>query len=155
MIISFDIDNTLIPYHDEFAVEQPRWCAKLWGVEKLRKGTTALFKTLEQQGHEIWIYTTSFRSSFQLKKTFWAYGLYPRRYINERINQRLLIRHGCRASKNPLLFGIDLHIDDSEGVKLEGARHGFAVIHLATDDKAWEKTVIDKVELFEKKRLYE
>jgi hypothetical protein len=28
-------------------------------------------------------------------------------------------------SKNPRAFGIDLHVDDSEGVKLEGKKYGF------------------------------
>ena len=83
MIISFDIDNTLIPYSNEFEVEALNIFAKLIGAEPLRKGTKELFRLLEKQGHELWIYTSSYRSIFHLKKTFNAQGLYPSRFINE------------------------------------------------------------------------
>lgn len=32
-------------------------------------------------------------------------------------------------SKFPPSFGIDLHIDDSEGVKMEGKEHGSGFVH--------------------------
>ena len=43
MIISFDIDNTLIPYSNEFEVEKKTLLSKLLGAEPLRKGTVDLF----------------------------------------------------------------------------------------------------------------
>ena len=70
MIISFDIDNTLIPYSDEFEVEEKTLIPKILGAESIRKGTIFLFNELEKRDHEVWIYTTSFRSIFQLKKNF-------------------------------------------------------------------------------------
>lgn len=145
MIISFDIDNTLIPYSDEFPVEERRFKAKLLGAEPIRKGTIKLFKDLEHEGHQIWIYTTSFRIKLQLKRTFWAYGLSPSNFINETINQKKLKQHRCRASKNPKLFGIDLHIDDSEGVRIEGERYGFRTIIISPDDQHWVQKILSNI----------
>lgn len=88
MVISFDIDNTLIPYSDEFEVEEKILLSRLLRAEPIRKGTIELFHELENSGHEIWIYTTSFRSPINLKKTFKSYGLNPSKIINQRINQK-------------------------------------------------------------------
>lgn len=145
MIISFDIDNTLIPYSNEFQVEDKTFFMKLLGAESIRKGTIDLFRRLENQGHEIWIYTTSFRSIFSLKKTFASYGWHPSKIINEKINRTMLSKHNCRASKNPHLFGIDLHLDDSEGVRLEGEKYDFRTIIVKTTDEDWVNTVLEKI----------
>lgn len=146
MIISFDIDNTLIPYSTEFEVEERPLLAKILGAESIRKGTIALFKELENKGHEIWIYTTSFRSIFSLKKTFKAYGLHPAKIINQKINQEALKKHNCHASKNPRLFGIDIHIDDSEGVEMEGKKYGFKTIIIQPSDQKWTQTIQQSIE---------
>lgn len=145
MIISFDIDDTLIPCSWEFDLEKPTLITKLLGAEPLRKGTITLFSELENQGFEIWIYTTSFRTKWSLSKTFWAYGLKPRRIINETINQKLLRKHQCKTSKNPKLFGIDTHVDDSKGVWLEGQQVGFKVIHVKPDDQQWVETIFKEL----------
>lgn len=50
------------------------------------------------------------------------------------INQHRYEQHigkdklNLHPSKNPNNFGIDLHIDDSKGVKIEGDHYGFDVI---------------------------
>ena len=111
MKISFDIDNTLVPYSDEFEVEQNRSILNLVSKEKLRVGTKRLFLKLEEDKHEIWIYTTSFRPIWKLKLLFAKYGLYPKGFINETANQNKLKRHNSNASKNPKLFNFDLHVD--------------------------------------------
>lgn len=151
MIISFDIDNTLIPYSDEFEVEDKKLVSKILRAEHIRKGTINLFKELENKGHSIWIYTTSFRSIFNIKRTFKSYGLNPVRIINESINQEHLKKHNCKASKNPKLFGIDIHIDDSEGVKIEGEKYGFKTIIIRTDEKNWTNQIIKRVEALDMK----
>ncbi len=153
MIISFDIDNTLIPYLDEFEVEARTTLSKLFGGEPIRRGTIQLFQELETRGHSIWIYTTSFRSPFNLRKTFRCYGLNPSRIINEKINQKVLKRDHCRSSKNPKLFGIDIHIDDSRGVEIEGKRYGFDTIIIETSDKDWVSTVLEQINEIEKSRI--
>lgn len=147
MIISFDIDNTLIPYSDEFEVEKKGFLSKILKAEPIRKGTIQLFKELESRGHEIWIYTTSFRSPNYLKRTFKSYGLHPKGIINEEINQKQLKKHNCTASKNPKLFGIDLHIDDSEGVGMEGEKCGFETVIIEIGDVNWVQKVLDEVDI--------
>ncbi len=54
-------------------------------------------------------------------------------------------RHG--PSKYPPAFGIDLHIDDSEGVGLEGERHGFTVVVVSPEDPDWVTRVLEAVDL--------
>ncbi len=146
MIISFDIDNTLIPYSDEFSVKEVSPVLKLLGIESLRIGTVELFEKLNTQGWEIWIYTTSFRSTFNLWKTFRGNGLKPDRFINENINKRHLKKNNCHSSKNPKLFGIDIHVDDSKGVVLEGHNLGFKVIHITPENDNWINDVLIKIE---------
>ena len=146
MIISFDIDNTLIPYSNEFEVEHKSILAKITGAEGIRKGTIELFKKLENRGHHIWIYTTSFRSIISLKRTFLAYGLRPRKIINQKINLQKLKANNSYVSKNPKLFGIDVHIDDAPGVKIEGDRNNFRVIIVEVCELNWVDKILEELE---------
>ena len=147
MIISFDLDNTLIPYSNEFDVEEKTVMSKLLGAESIRKGTINLFKELENRNHEIWIYTTSFRSVLKIKKTFKSYGLNPSKIINEKINRAELEKQNCTASKNPNLFGIDIHVDDSKGVEMEGTKYKFKTITIDINDEEWTKKILNQIKL--------
>lgn len=146
MRISFDIDNTLIPYVDDFEVTPVNIFWKLIGVESLREGTKELFQTLQNQGHEIWIYTSSHRSLFSLKKTFLLNGLNPKGYINGKRSEQYLKKYACDASKNPKLFGIDLHVDDSEGVRMEGNEYEFETIIVHPKNKNWVTEILQHIE---------
>jgi len=60
--ISFDVDDTLV-CDSSVPVEPPaslwrRW----WYPERLRHGTRDLMRALLDRRHEVWIYTTSYRS---------------------------------------------------------------------------------------------
>ena len=145
MKISFDIDNILIPYSDEFEVEKKRSILNLISDEKLRVGTSKLFRKLKRENHEIWIYTTSYRPIWKLKIIFAKYGLYPSGFINQKINQTKQKKHNSNSSKNPKLFGIDLHIDDSKGVKIEGDSLGFSTVIVDPNDKDWVNKVISEI----------
>ncbi len=142
MIISFDIDDTLISHANEFPVESPTLISRILKTEEIRKGTIELFQKLKAEKHEIWIYTTSFRSPLKMRTTFLAYGLYPTKFINEKQNRKALRKANCTASKNPNLFGIDLHVDDSEGVKMEGERYEFKTVIIKPNDKSWISKVL-------------
>ena len=152
MIISFDIDNTLIPYSNEFEVERMTLFSRLFKAEPIRKGTIELFKVLEERGHQIWIYTTSFRTKFNLNKTIKLYGLNPSNIINQNQNQKILLYHRCNASKNPGLFGIDVHIDDSKGVEIEGRNYGFKTIIVNPDDPEWAIKILKGILDFEENK---
>lgn len=149
MIISFDIDDTLCPSTAELELEERTIWSKLLNAESLRKGTPKLFKELERKGHDIYIYTTSFRSIFYLRRTFIAYGLSPKKIINEKLNRQQLSKENCTASKNPKLFGIDLHVDDSLGVLQEGKQHGFKTIIVETKDQDWVEKILKGVAIIE------
>lgn len=145
MIISFDIDNTLIPYTKEFEVIEQNFLSKLIGAEAIRVGSNELFQELEKRGHEICIYTTSHRSIFSLKKTFKSNGLSPKKFINESINRKELNRANCQASKNPKLFGIDIHVDDSAGIEIEGKKLYFKTIIIHPNDQDWVSKILERI----------
>jgi hypothetical protein len=52
------------------------------------------------------------------------------------------------CTKHPPSFGIDLLIDDSEGVRIEGERHGFRMLMVAPEDAQWTAKVRAALEFF-------
>ncbi len=116
MQISFDLDGTLIPYNNEFPAEKRSWWAKLLGIEPIRKGTKTLIKTLQSQGDEVHIYTTSLRSKPYIRRMFRYYGIKIGKIITQKENEHTLQSLKINASKYPKAFGFDLHIDDAQGV---------------------------------------
>jgi hypothetical protein len=140
MRLAFDLDNTLIRCGYDFPLEPVRhqlW-ARLLGNEGLRQGVTKLIADCRRQGWEVWVYTTSHRSAWHIRQLFWLHGI----RLDGVVNQQ---RHGreakARCTKHPPSFGIDLLIDDSVGVGLEGDRYGFRVLVVRLEDEEW----IDKV----------
>ncbi|WP_196890104.1 HAD family hydrolase [Aureivirga sp. CE67] len=146
MIVSFDLDNTLIPYSNEFEVENEKLLGKIIGAEKIRKGTIKLFHKIEKKNCEIWIYTTSFRSKLKIKKTFAIYGLRPTKIINGELNNKTLELKKCKASKNPNLFGINLHIDDLKGVAEEGEKYKFETLIIEPEELNWTEKILNRIE---------
>lgn len=73
MKVAFDLDNTLIRNEYNFPTEKPKkyFFAKFLSFEELREGTFEIFKFCKQQNWETWIYTTSFRNTFYIRKVFW------------------------------------------------------------------------------------
>lgn len=141
MNISFDLDSTLIPNGNEFETEKRTGIAKLFGIEEIRKGSSELISCLQKKGHKIHIYTTSFRTKSKIKRTLKYYGIHVNRIINQTENQKILKSRNINASKYPIAFGFDLHIDDSDGVRIEGERLNFKVITIKTTDRNWVEYV--------------
>ncbi|HYF68985.1 MAG TPA: HAD family hydrolase [Ohtaekwangia sp.] len=142
MIISFDLDDTLIPGTKQFDTEQQNLIQKLTGIEKIRKGTIGLFKELRSRGHSIYIYTTSLRPTFKANLTFRSYGIPVDRIINQQCHDRELKENKTRCSKFPPAFGIDIHVDDSPGLKIEGERFNFRTIIISEGDLTWTDKVL-------------
>lgn len=140
MRIAFDLDNTLIRCGHEFPLESP--LHKLWawvlGSEGLRQGITKLAADCQRRGWEVWVYTTSHRSTWHIRRLFWLHGI----RLDGIVNQQ---RHGrearARCTKHPPSFGIDLLVDDAEGVRLEGERYGFWVLVVKPEDEQWVEKV--------------
>lgn len=129
MKISFDLDGTLIPLGEKaFPVERKKAFQKKLEIEPLRVGTKSIFKALKMAGHEVGIYTTSFRSQRMIRFWLWSYGLKADFIINEQLAGPKLRQLNVGASKYPPAFNIDLHIDDLPGIAMEGERYEFETI---------------------------
>ncbi len=146
MRIAFDLDDTLIPGRIPFGTEPVprswlrRWCCK----ESLRLGTTVLFNDLWKRGHEVWIYTTSLRRPLATKVMFLGYGTRVGKVINAYTHRRhmtLLGESYKSCAKYPPAFGIDLLIDDSEGILLESRHYNYEVIQVRPDDPDWSSVI--------------
>lgn len=140
MRVAFDLDNTLIRNDFDFplAVAQRPVFKRLFQTESLRLGVRELFAFCRERRWQVWIYTTSYRSSFYIRKLLWVYGLRADGIVNQtRHNQQVRVR----STKHPPTFGIQVLIDDSQGVQLEGERFGFSVIQINPDDADWINTV--------------
>jgi hypothetical protein len=153
--ISFDLDNTLICFQENAKHEPNKvpFFLKLWFKEPLRLGTCKLMKKLKNHGHEICIYTSSYRSVLYIRLWLCLYGIHIKNIVNQEIHNNYLQKYIShhQPSKNPRLFGIYLHIDDSEGVKLEGERYGFKVCVISPEDENWTQKVLESVKSIESK----
>jgi FMN phosphatase YigB (HAD superfamily) len=135
--ISFDLDDTLIPGTKSFYTERQNLLQKIWGIEKIRLGTIRLMKALQGQGHRVFIYTTSFRSTRKIWWAFFSYGVRIDKVINQKVHDRTLKEKAKDYSKYPPAFNIDFHVDDSKGVKIEGDRYNFKTIIVTETDPGW------------------
>ena len=142
MKISFDIDDTLILYDSK--KKENNNCRLLNG-EILRYGTINLLKELEKE-HELWIYTTSFRSPWVLKLCFWLKGVKIKKVVNQNLHSKIIKSKNISATKLPSYFGIDLHVDDSLGVVEEGKKFGFDVIVIDPNDEEWTVKVKEEIQ---------
>jgi hypothetical protein len=141
--ISFDVDDTLVC--DPSVPVDPcvsRWW-RFWFPERLRHGTRDLMRALLDRRHEIWIYTTSYRSPLYVRGWFRSYRITVSGVVNQERHERIVGRRG--PSKYPPAFGIHLHVDDSTGVAAEGRRYGFDVVVVAPDDPDWAARVLEAV----------
>lgn len=137
MNISFDLDSTLIPNGKEFETERINWLGKLFGIERIRKGTRELISDLQKQGHQIHIYTTSYRTRNRIRWTLRYYGIRVDRIVNQKENSVRLKEMRVYASKYPRAFDFDLHIDDSKGVGMEGEKYNFKTVIVDPKNEDW------------------
>ena len=145
MKISFDLDDTLIPAGQlDFPTEPRSIFQKILGVEKIRSGTRALLQFLKHRGHQIGIYTTSYRPKLRLRFHLLTYGIAPDFIVTEKENRLVLANLQIHCSKYPPAFNIDLHIDDSAGVEREGQLYGYQTIIIKKNDLDWLERIKNK-----------
>ena len=147
--VSFDVDDTLVCCGGAACCETsviPQFIRR-WLGEPLRVGTTALVRELRRRECSVWIYTTSGRSPFYIRRWLLLHGIRVDGVVNSERHRQGLAAHGFSRlpSKFPPAFGIDLHVDDSEGVRMEGESHGFRVVVIRPDDPHWTRRVLDAV----------
>jgi hypothetical protein len=142
MRIAFDLDGTLVPMHvGQFPVESIAWPMRVFATDPLRLQTVRLFRLLKARKHDVWVYTSSLRKPFDIRRTFWAHGMRLDGVINADVHAAAV--SSPVASKYPPAFGIDLLVDDAPGVELEGRQHGFAVLRIDPGDADWSRRVLD------------
>lgn len=148
--ISFDIDDTLACQLEHSAVEHSRLPAFVhrWLGEPLRIGTRSLIRDLRRQGCSIWIYTSSGRTPSYIRRWLLLYGIRVDGVVNSDRHYQAVAAQGLSnaPSKYPLAFDIDLHVDDSEGVRIEGVEHGFRVVVVDPQDESWARKVLAAAE---------
>jgi hypothetical protein len=140
MKVAFDLDGTLIRSNYDFQTEKPekKLFAKLFKVQELRIGTTEIFEYCKQQNWETWVYTTSTRSTFQIRTLFWLYNIHLNGIVNQQIHSKKV---NIGSSKYPPSFGIDVIIDDSKGVEIEGERFNFETILINPESENWVEEI--------------
>lgn len=147
--ISFDIDDTLACHFSQGDAEYSRLPAAVhrWLGEPLRSGTRELARELRRRGCSIWVYTSSGRTPAYVRRWLLLYGVRIDGVVNSVLHKQALTAHGFAnsPSKFPPAFAIDLHVDDSEGVRMEGYDHGFRVVVVRPDDAQWTQRVLDAV----------
>lgn len=147
--ISFDLDDTLVVYGDN----QPRdpcripFLLRRYLRDPLRAGSRELLHHLHERGAEIWVYTTSHRSELAIR-LWWWFNRLPRLggVINQARHEQAMQRLGLAhpPTKLPGHWHIDLHVDDSDGVRQEQAtHHGVHVIVVDIIDENWAMRVIE------------
>ncbi|MNU18613.1 hypothetical protein D3C71_68180 [compost metagenome] len=143
MKISFDLDDTIIST-TKFSLEKESFWSKIIGAERIRLGTIKLFKELRTQNHQIYVYTTSYRSKVKIKLMFLSYGVPVDFVINQYLHEKIIRKN---VSKFPPEFDIDVHIDDSLGVEMEGKKFGFKTIIVSANDENWVNKILEKIDI--------
>ncbi len=148
VLLAFELDDTLIPSSpDMFDTEPPRnWWRRWFVQEHLRVGSNRLLSTLSGIC-ELWVYTTSMRGSMYVRFLLGAYGGRIRGVVNGDRHMRWLKkqpRH-LRCPQYPPAYDIDLIVDDSEGVAVEGRQLGYQVLLIRPDDLDWTSKILKAV----------
>jgi len=100
-------------------------------------------RELLTNGHQLWIYTTSYRPMGYIRRWFRSFGIPLYGVVNQQRHEQVVGRQG--PSKYQPAFGIDMHIDDSDGVAEEGKHHRFSVVVVSPGDLEWVARVLEAV----------
>jgi len=141
------LDDTLFVSPPEFQIENELtfpW--KMIYKERLRLGTIELFRKLQSEGIETWIYTTSFRTEKYIRHLFGHYGIKVGQIINGSRHKKE-VQAGKKEpmpSKYPAKYRIDLHIDDDPSVMQNGKVYGFKVFLVGPPDDKWGDKILQE-----------
>ena len=153
MIVSFDLDDTLFVSPENFKTEKElRFPFNKNYKERLRLGTKELFRKLQSDGIETWIYTTSFRSENYIRNLFKHYGIKIGAVVNG--SRHMAEVQGNRKepmpSKYPSKYRISLHVDDDISVLQNGKSYGFKVFLIGPQDDEWVEKVFAEAQRIKK-----
>ena len=145
MRISFDLDEVLFVDPSVIEAEEAlRFPLNQVYKERLRKGTIALINKLQEEGFEVWVYTSSFRPEAYIKNLFRHYGIRFDDIVNAQRHLRDV--QGSRAQtlpqKVPSHYRIGLHIDDEDVIIRNGRVMGCKVLKVCEYDPEWADKVL-------------
>ena len=145
MRISFDLDEVLFVDPDNFEIETPpAFPLNRIFPERLRKGTVDLIHTLQKEGFEVWVYTSSFRSELYIRNLFRNYGIHFDQIVNSQRHLREVQRNKPELlpQKLPSYYRISLHIDDEDVIHQYGRTLGFKTLKICEPDEHWAEKVL-------------
>ena len=149
VLITFDIDDTIRLHGDPGPAAARRgWMARWIYREPLRAGFPELCISLRELGCQVGIYTTSDRSAASIRRWLRCYGIQTDLIVNAREHRSVVeasFPNQRAPSKHPGRFGVDLHIDDSPGVAVEGQRFGFRTLIIDPGDREWCQMILAEV----------
>lgn len=155
MRISFDLDEVLFvnpnTHKTEKALPFP-W--KYIYKERLREGTPELIHSLQSNGFEVWVYTSSFRSENYIKGLFRKYGIKFDGIVNgTRHLKEVQSGHSqILPQKVPNRYKIALHVDDESVIISYGREYGFDTYQLDAPDDEWKEKIVEIAEAVRRKR---
>ena len=147
MRISFDLDEVLFVDPDTFETEPPlRFPLCRIFPERLRRGTVQLIHELQEQGLEVWVYTSSFRSESYIRALFRCYGIRFDQIVNSprHLKEVQRLRRQPLPQKIPSFYHISLHIDDEDVIHQYGRSMGFKTLKVCDPDPDWDKKVLSE-----------
>ena len=153
MIVSFDLDDTLFVSPENFKTEKElRFPLNKIYKERLRLGTKELFRRLQSDGIETWIYTTSFRTENYIRNLFKHYGIKIDAVVNgsRHMEEVQGNRKEPMPSKYPSKYRISLHVDDDISVLQNGRSYGFKVFLIGPQDDEWVEKVFAEAQKIKK-----
>ena len=155
MRISFDLDEVLFvnPKTHKTEPELPIPFKALY-KERLREGTPELINSLQSNGFEVWVYTSSFRSENYIKGLFRKYGIKFDGIVNgTRHLKEVQSGHSqILPQKVPNRYKIALHVDDESVIISYGREYGFDTYQLDAPDDEWKEKIVEKAEAVRRKR---
>ena len=149
MRVSFDLDEVLFVDARTIEAEDPLpFPLNRIFIERLRKGTPGLIHKLQSRGFEVWIYTSSFRSTRYISTLFRNYGIRFDQIVNG--SRHLQEVQGQKKEplpqKLPTFYHIALHIDDEEAIHANGKAYGFKTFKVCEQDDQWAEKVLAEAE---------
>ena len=146
MRVSFDLDEVLFVDPTSFEIEDPPgFPMNRIFPERLRKGTVRLIHTLQKEGFEVWVYTSSFRSELYIRSLFRCYGIRFDQIVNSPRHLKEVQRDSASLlpQKVPSHYRISLHIDDEDVIHQYGRTLGFKTLKVCEPDDMWVEKVLD------------
>lgn len=147
MRISFDLDDVLFVSPERYETEPaPPFPHSRLFKERLRKGTPELIHALQDEGFEVWIYTSSYRKASYLRNLFRAYGIRFDGIVNAQRHEKEVQRDRKQLlpQKMPSFYHISLHVDDEKSVEKNGRLFGFRTIRVYEPDEHWGEKVLEE-----------